>query len=290
MEEAQLQGAFSHNAQLQGAILEKAQLQGALLVKAQLQGAFLHNTQLQGAILEKAQLQGAILEEAQLQGADLRFAAIGGAAFTAADLSLSDLRQLNRDALLQEDYEQLRKFLLKTITDEKLRTRVLQTIKKAVGQPDNLAQASINRVLCDEEFYTTSQPVFAQAQLPHDSVSLVPYHIIICIPEAHSMDYDADLAPYLRDLGCRNLHIARNLVYRVQEMVEPIRKLRKDLAKALLAPECSGGIALPDSIKQHLQAMRIAACSVSQAQLMKNDHADYSHVYRKGKNLFVNSE
>ena len=244
--DAHLQGVNLFQARLQGARLFRAELQGADLRFARLQGADLDDARLQGADLLEAQLQGADLLEAQLQGADLRDAAIGGAKFKDADLSLADLRKVNRNPMTEKDYGELEERLVKEVSDEKLRDRILVTLKKAVDRLDNLEAAkAADGVLCEAPVLLPRKPCPSKQTVEH------------------VRQYDKRLVDeVLRPLGCgedADPAIALGLARRAVEISEFAAEFQADrplgplLASALLDPKCKGGAALPEERKAELR-------------------------------------
>ena len=235
---ARLQGADLSGAQLQGADLSLAELDGADLSGARLQGADLRGARLQGVDLSGAKLQGADLSYARLQGADLREAKVGGAKFDSADLSHSDLREMDRKPLTGKDYEKLREELAKDVGDEALRKGILDTLKEAIDRFDNLEKAeTAENVLCGAPVLLPGKP---------------------CPSTQTIEEYDKRLmAQVLRSLGCGDPAIALGLARRAVTAArfERGRPLGRLLASALLDPKCAGGAALPEETKARLRAI-----------------------------------
>jgi hypothetical protein len=173
-----------------------------------------------------AHLEGTELEDAHLQGTLLLDAGIGGAFFTYANLSLSDLRKLKWELLTQEDYNQLRDFLSKIIVDEEQRTEVLKRIETATRQNDTLGEAVIRDALCDEDLYAVFHPSFIVLLTTHYAPKLAPYRLRIqtCFMESDVTAYDAKLAPYFGELGCRDAYVASSIAKRIQGS----RKIREE--------------------------------------------------------------
>ncbi len=237
---AELEEAWLPEADLRGADLRYAKLGKANLRFARLQGAILFAARLQAAKLPFARLQGADLLDAQLQGADLREAAIGGARFEGANLSLSDLRGMDRTPVTNEDYERLKTVLLRAVSDEARLKEILDTLKKAIGKPDTLELTKwADGVLC-----TAALP------LPGD----------VCPSKQTVDEYNENLVDkVLRPLGCGDADIARGLARRaaIAAQVEHDRPLGLLLASALLDDKCKGGAALPEETEAKLK--KIAA-------------------------------
>jgi hypothetical protein len=225
-------------ARLQGANLGGARLQGANLRRAQLHGADLRSAQLQGANLGRAQLHGANLGGAQLHGADLGGAHVGSTDFNDANLTWSDLRDLSQSPLDENTYGVLKKLFTDTISNESVRTTILDRIQKAVGRSTNLNAASSKTglVLCD------NSKLFR-----------------FCATQAQSAGYADARAKFLVDLGCegQNAAIARGIMRQYSIRLEAPEDLIA-FAKHVTArseKECPGWAALSADQKDFLRKL-----------------------------------
>jgi len=193
---ARLEGADLNGAQLQFADFTNAQLQGASLTHAHLQGAVFRNADMSAISLKRARLHGADMTGAILQGADLRWAGIWMTLPPAAEsMKLADMSKAQIQPLSDIDREMLEE-MLKTISNNKLRVQVADSIKNILSPTASTAWQNSDQRMRWQALSTIATP-------------------------ENTIDYRSELTNYLETLACqaRWVHgsVAEGVIRRASE-------------------------------------------------------------------------
>ncbi|MCF6251329.1 MAG: pentapeptide repeat-containing protein [Methylococcaceae bacterium] len=249
---AKLQGAVLREANLQNADLRWTKLQGMDLIGAKLQNAVLSMAELQGVDLRGANLQNAVLSGANLQGADLREANLQDADLSATKLSLTNLMRVTTGPFSQKMYQDLRKSLAQTISDDKLNKLVLKMIEWSLEKNPIVKDAEGKNIRVDDNPESHSRKLL----LKSDKLK----------PAASEQAYLNDLKAFLANLACQDQWIAKRIVLSRTNKQDHSCQETKTIASSLLEQknndkdQCPGLAELDDDLLRGLKEVSHTQC------------------------------